>query len=178
MPKIITAKRQEDELERARAYVKQHILFPAGLLGLVCLVAGTFALVYQFFFETYTKASFMQTSGLMLAGGLLGWAQTRYHRYVLHEHPWYFAARQKLFTKSGPRRGKKDPFGPPLEHPGRSFVPLGYVLGAGFLVGLGAWSAYSGQVDALAAFAMPWAAFFWAKMFFWRRVLLEGNRQK
>lgn len=175
MPKIITAKRQEGELDRARDYVKSHILFPSGLLGLICLVAGTFSLLYQFLFATYTFQSFLQTSGLLVAGGLLGWAQTRYHRYLLDEHPWHFATRMKLFGKGGGKWAKKDAITQTLDHPGRSLVPFLYVAGIGALVGLGTWSALSGRVDAMAAFTMPWAAFFWAKMFFWRSVLGRGN---
>jgi hypothetical protein len=50
-------------------------------------------------------------------------------------------------------------------------VPLGYVLGIGVLLGLSALSLSSGEVDKVAAVMMPWAGFFWAKLFFWRRVL-------
>jgi hypothetical protein len=60
---------------------------------------------------------------------------------------------------------------PQLDHPGRSLVPLFYLLGAGILLGLSAFSLVGGQVDKVAAVMMPWAGFFWAKLFFWRRVL-------
>jgi hypothetical protein len=172
MPKIITARRLEGEHEQAKEYVKAHILFPSGLLGLILMIAGTASLVYQFFALDYGWETFVQSSGLLVVGGLLGWGQTRYHQYVLREHPEYFAARLRLFTRSRLRRPKKDAQLPALAHRGRKLVPLGYVLGAALLFGVSALSAMVGRVYFMAALLMPWAGFFWAKMFFWRGVLV------
>ena len=41
MAKIITTKRAEGEAERAKEYVKTHILFPSGILGLILMISGT-----------------------------------------------------------------------------------------------------------------------------------------
>ncbi|MBI4401862.1 MAG: hypothetical protein HY581_09550 [Nitrospirae bacterium] len=176
MPKIITAKRLAGDTEKAREYVKTHILFPSGLLGLIFMVAGAASLVYQFMIKTYSWQTFLETSGLLLVGGLLGWAQTRYHQYLLREHPGHFASRMKIFSRTGIKRSKREVLIPPLEHRGRSLVPLWYILGIGALFGASAVSSSLGQVDYTAAFLLPWAGFFWAKLFFWRGVLGESKK--
>jgi len=175
MTKLITTKRLEGETEKAREYVKVHILLPSGLLGLVFMVSGTAALLYQFFAETYSWRTFLQSTGLLVAGGLLGWAQTRYHQYLLREHPAHFAGRMRIFSRGGLKRAKKEAALPSLEHRGRSLVPLFYVLGIGALCGAAALGSARGQVYYVAAFLLPWAGFFWAKMFFWRGVLGQGK---
>ena len=176
MTKLITTKRLEGETEKAREYVKVHILFPSGLLGLIFMVSGTAALVYQFFAETYSWRTFLQSTSLLVAGGLLGWGQTCYHKYLLREHPGHFAGRLRIFSRGGLRRVKKESPVPSLEHPGRSWVPLFYVLGIVALCGTSLLGSVFGQVYYVAAFLLPWAGFFWAKMFFWRGVLRPGNR--
>jgi hypothetical protein len=102
---------------------------------------------------------------------LLGWGQTRYHRYLLREYPAHFAERMRLFSRGGPRRGKKEASLPPLEHRGRGFVPFLYIGGALVLLGVSILATIAGGLYYLAAFLLPWAGFFWAKLFFWRGVL-------
>lgn len=176
MPKIITAKRLEGDTEKAREYVKTHILFPSGLLGLIFMVAGAASLVYQFMVKTYSWRTFLETSGLLLVGGLLGWAQTRYHQYLLREHPGHFASRMKIFSRTVIKRSNREVLIPPLEHRGRRLMPLWYVLGVGGLFGASTVSSSLSQVDYIAAFLLPWAGFFWAKLFFWRGVLGESKK--
>lgn len=178
MPKLVTVQRQEVEVEKAHEYVKTHMLFPSGLLGLICVVSSAAALVYQFVTESYGLRAFEETTALLAAGALLGWGQTRYHRYLLREFPGYFAARMRAFERKGPKKSRKDVPAVRLDHPGRWLVPFCYVLGAGVLLGLSAFSLFGGQVDKVAAAMMPWAGFFWAKLFFWRRVLEQGKSHK
>lgn len=175
MPKIITARRIEGETDRAREYVKTHILFPSGLLGLIFMVAGTLALIHQFMSEAYGWRPFVETSGLILAGAALGWGQTRYHQYLLREHPAHFAGRMKMFSQPKMKRPKRDVLAQSLDHPGRHLVPWGYLAGIGLLVGASTATALFGHLYYVAAFLMPWMGFFWAKMFFWRGVL-KSNR--
>lgn len=175
MPKIITPKRRETETDRARQYVKTHILFPSGLLGLIFMVAGTAALIHQFLTETYGWQPFVETSCLLLAGLVTGWAQTRYHKYLLREFPAHFAARMKLFSQASLKRQKREVLAQPLEHPGRALVPWAYLLGILAVLAVSAVTAIWGHVYYVAAFFMPWIGFFWAKMFFWRGVLAEGK---
>lgn len=176
MPKILTTKRIEGETEKAKAYVKTHILFPSGLLGLILILSGTAALVYQVFADTYGWRTFLESSGLIVAGMVLGWAQTRYHKYLLREHPGHFAGRMRTFSRRGLKRSKRDTSSPTLSHPGRNLVPLGYVLGFVFLIGASALGSMFGHVYYVAAFLLPWAGFFWAKMFFWRGVIAPVQR--
>lgn len=171
MPKIITARRLEGEAERARDYVKTHILFPSGLLGLIFMVAGTFSLAYQLLGQTYSWRTFLESSGLLLSGVILGWMQTRYHQYLLREHPEHFAQRMRTFSQIGRSRAKREVLIAPLDHRWRGLVPLGYVVGIGTLLGVSALSSMAGHVYAVTAFLMPWAGFFWAKLFFWRGIL-------
>ncbi|MES4787584.1 MAG: hypothetical protein C4294_19315, partial [Nitrospiraceae bacterium] len=145
MPKIITSRRLESEYEKAREYIHAYILFPSSLLGLIFMVAGMAALVYQFMVISYSGQVFAETFGLLLAGAMLGWGQTRYQQYVLHEHPGYFASRMRLFSKVGQKRIRKDSPMPPLEHRGRAFVPILYLLGAGSLLGASMWISMYGQ---------------------------------
>jgi hypothetical protein len=178
MPKIITAKRLQGESEKAHEYVKTHILFPSGLLGLICILTGGASLVYQFVSDDYRwgLGTFLVTSGLIVVGILLGWSQTRYHRFLLREYPAHFAERMKIFSRSGPRRGKKESTTPALEHRGRAFVPFSYLVGASLLLGLSVLATIRGGLYYLAAFLLPWAGFFWAKLFFWRGVLQQSKR--
>lgn len=176
MPKIITAKRKEGELEKAQNYVRSQILFPAGLLGLLSIVIGVIALVYQLIIGTYDVFTFAQSSALIVAGIVLGWGQTRYHKFILREYPEFFAARMKLSGQRGMPRVKKHTADIVLDHPGRSLVPLFYVLGIALLVGLSAWSFSTGSLDYMAAFSLPWAGFFWGKMFGWRGIVDPPTR--
>jgi hypothetical protein len=178
MPKIITSRRRESEYDKALEYVKGHILFPSGLLGLIFMVAGMASLAYQYMVISYGWRTFVESLGLLFMGGLFGWVQTRYHQYVLREYPGYFASRMRLYSRSGQRRLRKELPRWELVHQGRQWVPLAYILGIGLLLGISAWSAVVGQTYYLAAFLMPWAGFFWARMFFWRGVLTEVKSHK
>lgn len=169
MPKLVTAQRQGSEQEKAHEYIKTHMLFPASVLGLICLVSSAATLVYQFITATYEAVALAETTGLLVAGMILGWGQTTYHRYLLREHAWYWASKMRIFERKGPRKVKAD--GMVLDHPGRAWVPLAYAVGASMLGALSLWSYLVGHVANVAAFLMPWAGFFWAKLFCWRRVL-------
>jgi len=176
MPKIITAHRAQDEQHQAREYIRRHILLPSSILGLIFMVSGLAAMVYQFFSLGYGGETFLESIGLLLAGVLIGWLQTRYHHYLLDRFPGHFAARLRLFAKDPRKRSRKEPPVPRIDHAGRSIVPFGYAAGAALLFGLSAISSMLGHTYYVAAFLIPWMGFFWAKVYFWRSVLLEGGR--
>lgn len=174
MGKIITAQRKENEAQLAENYIRTYILFPSGLLGLLAMIIGILALVYQLFVETYDEWTFIKSSGLMLAGILLGWGQTRYHRYLFRAFPEFWASRMRSSNSRGAQRLKKAAKASSdveLTHAGRSLVPVAYVLGIGGLLGLSTWSFSSGSLDYMAAYGLPWAGFFWGKLFTWRSVI-------
>ena len=181
MGKIITAQRKENEAQLAENYIRTYILFPSGLLGLLAMIIGILALVYQLFVETYDEWTFIKSSGLMLAGILLGWGQTRYHRYLFRAFPEFWASRMRSSNSRGVqrlRKASKASAEVELQHAGRALVPVAYVLGIAGLIGLSAWSFSSGSLDYMAAFALPWAGFFWGKLFTWRSVIppLTGKK--
>src|ERR671915_319625 len=122
MPKIITSRRLEGESERAREYVRTHIVLPSSVLGLLFMVM------------------------------LFGWAQTRYHQYLLRAFPGNLAGRLRVFTKNRAKRPRKEVTIPPIEHPRRNLVPFGYAFGAVALFAAAAWSSTFGQTYYVAAF--------------------------
>ena len=171
MGKIITAKRTEGEGDRAQQYIRSYILFPSGLIGLLAMVVGVLSLVYQLIIETYSEMTFVQSLGLLVIGMILGWGVTQYHKFLLREHPAFFASRMKKMTQSGPPKSKKSIPEVELTHRGRGFVPLWYFLGITLLIGLSLWSMSTDALDYMAATALPWAGFFWGKLFSWRKVI-------
>ncbi len=168
----------ENEAHLAENYIRVYILFPSGLLGLLTMVVGIVALVYQFFWGTYDVWTFVNSSGLIAAGMLLGWGQTRYHRYLFRTFPEFWARRMRASGVRGVQRFKKRPADMELRHTGRNLIPLAYVLGIGGLLGLSVWSFSSGSLNYMAAFALPWAGFFWGKLFTWHKVISPSGRPR
>ena len=172
MPKLVTIWREKDIQEQARHYVRSYILFPAGVVGLVSMIGAIGALGYQFVrTDSYTAATFWQSSGLIMFGALGGWLQTRYHRYLLAGFPEVFAARLRTAVRQQGKKTKAEPAKATIEHPGRKLIPLAYAAGLVLLWGASAVTMMYGNVDLLPALLMPWAGFYWAKLFFWRGVV-------
>jgi hypothetical protein len=72
------------------------------------------------------------------------------------------------------RRGtkaKREPQVMTINHAGRGFVPLVYAGGAAILLGSALAAVAYGQVGTVAALLLPWAGFFWARLFLWRKVV-------
>ncbi len=178
MGKIITGKHKEHEAHLAENYIRTYILFPSGLLGLLAMVIGILALAYQLLIETYDVWTFGKSSILIAAGILLGWMQTRYHRYLFRAFPEFWASRMRASGVRGAQRLKKISTEVKPDHAGRALVPLAYVAGIGGLIGLSAWSFSSGSLDYMAAFALPWAGFFWGKLFTWHAVIAPASRRR
>jgi hypothetical protein len=44
-------------------------------------------------------------------------------------------------------------------------------VGIGLLVGSSLWAIVYGSMDGVPAILMPWAGFYWSKLFFWRSVV-------
>src|SRR5262249_23393998 len=148
-----------------------YILFPSGLVGFISLIGGVGGLGYQLLAtDSYTWATFYQSSALIVLGVLVGIAQTRYHQFVLREFPEVLAARMRQ-AAIRKKKGKKEREPTRIDHPGRQFVPLAYVLGASVLIGSAFAASTYGQVGLVPAVLMPWAGFYWARLFFWRRVI-------
>jgi hypothetical protein len=172
VPKLVTVHRREEITQQAHNYVKSYILLPSGLLGLIAMVGGIAALGYQLMAtDGYTWATFYQISGLILLGVVLGVMQTRYHQFLLRRFPDVFASRMRATSHKKGRKAANEPAPPKIDHPGRVLVPIAYVAGSALLIAAAAWAAMVGQVIAAAAVLMPWAGFYWARLFFWRGVV-------
>lgn len=172
MAKLIAVQTPEEVHRQAQHYVKSYILFPSGLVGLICLVGGVGGLGYQLMAaDTYTWATFYQSSGLLLLGGVIGLVQTRYQQFLLRAFPNVLAARMRAASMRQGRKKKGHAPPPPIDHPGRAFVPAAYATGGALLVGSALVASLYGQVNPLPALLMPWAGFYWARLFFWRKVL-------
>jgi hypothetical protein len=172
MPKLVSVKQQEGHDARATAYVKAYILFPAGILGLISMVGGVGGLGYQLIAtDTYTWGTFIQSSGLLLLGGVLGWLQTTYHRWILSNRPEVFAARmrQPALNKSG--RLKRDSGSSQDTPTGSPWAPAAYMTGLALLLFGSTIGVVYGEVYPVAAYFLPWAGFFWAKLFFWKSLM-------
>ena len=172
MAKLVKEWRNEDIQTQARHYVRTYILLPSGFLGLICMLGGIGTLGYQLVTsETYTWTTFTTSSALIVLGGVIGWLQTRYHRYLLETVPSVFAARMRTAVQRTQRKAKPEPVIPPLEHRGRKLVPAVYVAGIALVLGASLWAIVYGSMDAVPALLMPWAGFYWSKLVFWRGVV-------
>ena len=170
MSKLVSPRREESTLGQAREYLRSHIVFPSALLGLMFLFAGTMGLGYQYLTDRYDGSTFLQSTGLAVAGALAGWGQCRYHRYLLVRAPEYLSSRLRAFARKSRGKHRRDGKFVEARHPGRNWVPLWYVLGTVALVGLSFWAAAWGSVYAVAAYLLPWAGFFCARVYAWKEL--------
>lgn len=172
MARLVTVRRPEEIAQQAQEYVKSYILFPSGLVGLICLIGGIGGLGYQLVAtDSYTWDTFYQSSALIVLGLLTGVAQTRYHQFLLKRFPDVFAARLRMASMKRGTKAKKEIQSISIEHAGRQFVPLAYTIGAALLIGSALAASIYGQVSTVPALLLPWAGFYWARLFFWRKVV-------
>lgn len=172
MPKLVTVLRPEKIQEQARIYVRSYILMPSGVVGLVCMIGGVGSLGYQLLaHHTYTSLTFLASSALLIVGALCGWGQTRYHRYLLAAFPEVYAARMRTAVVQGSKKAKAAPEMPEITHAGRGFVPIISIAGASLIFGASAAAMMQGDLDPLPAVLVPWAGFYWAKLFGWRGII-------
>ncbi len=172
MPRLVTVHRADQVVQLAHQYVKTYILFPSGLVGLPCLIVGVGGLGYQLIAtDSYTWHTFYQSSGLVVLGVVIGVAQTRYQQYLLKCFPEVFAARirDRLTRRRG--KAKKESQSTDFDHPGRPLIPLAYLVGVALLVGSALTAYLYGEVSVVPALLLPWAGFYWARLFFWRSII-------
>jgi hypothetical protein len=174
MPKLVTVLKPEKIDEQARYYVRSHILLPAGTIGLVCMVGGVGALAYQLLANhTYSWVTFLSSSLLIVVGAGYGFAHARYHRYLFKTFPEVYAAKMRtaVAQRNKKTRGKAEAEAPTIEHPGRGFVTAISIAGAVLVFGSSAAAYMYGDLNMLPAALVPWAGFYWAKLFCWRGVV-------
>ena len=135
MAKLISLKQQEGHDARATAYIKAYMLFPAGILGLISMIGGVGGLGYQLIAtDSYTWWTFLQSSGLLLLGGVLGWVQTTYHRWILTNRPEVFAARMRQPTVSKSGKPKRESAASQEQASGSPWAPGAYMVGLALLL--------------------------------------------
>jgi hypothetical protein len=172
MPKLVTVLKPEKIDEQARYYVRSHILLPAGTIGLICLVGGMGSLVYQLLVNhSYSWLTFLSSSALIVVGALCGWGHARYHRYLFATFPEVYAARLRTAVAQRSRKTKAAPETPAIEHSGRGFVTAISIAGAALIFGASVVAIVLGNLDPFPAVLVPWAGFYWAKLFSWRGVV-------
>jgi len=172
MPKLVTVLRPEKIDEQARYYVRSRILLPAGTIGLICMIGGVGSLAYQLLANhTYSWLTFLTSSALLVIGGFGGWGQARYHRYLYATFPEVYAARMRTAVAQHSKKTKAKQEVPAIDHSGRGFVTTISIAGAAIIFGASAAAILRGDMDPLPAVLMPWAGFYWAKLFCWRRVM-------
>jgi hypothetical protein len=113
-----------------------------------------------------------------MSGVGLGAAQTLYQRYLLRAFPEVLAARMKEGLNRQRGKLKKRSDATTIEHPGRQFIPLVYLLGVMILIGGTIAASAYGHVSMVPALLMPWAGFYWARLFLWRRVIKVEKPEK
>jgi len=172
MPKLVTILRPEKIDEQARNYIRSHILLPAGTIGLVCLVGGLGSLGYQLLVNhTYSWVTFLTSSILLAVGAACGFGRARYHRYLFTAFPEVYAAKMRTAVAQRNRKARAEPEAPAIEHSGRGYVTAISIAGAVLIFGSSALAIIYGKLDPIPAVFVPWAAFYWAKLFCWRGVV-------
>jgi hypothetical protein len=173
MPKLVTVLKPEKVDEQARHYVRSHILLPAGTIGLICLVGGMGSLAYQLLVNQSSWWTLLTSTALIVIGAACGWGQARYHRYLFTTFPEVYAARMRtaVAQRSRKTKAKTELEAPSIEHPGRGVVIGISIAGAVLIFGASAVAILRGDLDPFPAVLVPWAGFYWAKLFCWRGVV-------
>ncbi len=167
MPKIVTARRREDERDRARLYLKSRLMLPTIPLGMVTLLAGYGDMAVMWMQDELTPSALMGSTILFFGGAVWGWGHARYNRYLVATCPEYLARKQKVLAAAKDyKKVKRDTQASGPDHPGRRFVLAMY--GVGILTQCGVTLYYLGQLGTYSAVFLPWAGYFNAKVIFLR----------
>jgi hypothetical protein len=121
--------------------------------------------------HTYSWVTFLTSSILLVFGAACGFGQARYHRYLFSTFPEVYAAKMRTAVAQRNRKARAEPEAPAIEHPGRGYVTAISIAGAALIFGSSALAIIYGELDPIPAVFMPWAAFYWAKLFCWRGVV-------
>ena len=163
MPKIVTAKRREDEMDRARLYLKSRLMFPTIPLGMVTLLVGYGSVGLMWIQDELTPKVLLGSTILFVSGALWGWGHARYDRFLVRTCPDYLARKQKLLEAAKVmKRAKKDAAGAGPSHPGRRMVVAAYAIGVCAQLGLTVY--YLPTVGVYPAVFLPWAGYLNAKV--------------
>jgi hypothetical protein len=170
MPKFITADQLQAKEGRAGRYLQRTVLYPSALFGLITLVIGYGGVFYLFFKRLANPSGvIIDSTVLLLAGGMVGLAQAFYHRHLYRNYSDYYSELQRRaemrWTMS---KIRKMPDRPVLRHQGRFLVPWIYLGLIGLYVALSIF--YAQRLNFWTAGLLPLAGFYNARFMYWRRI--------
>ncbi len=168
MPRFVTVKKAEQERQKAAHYVKNSLVYPSALMGLISLLVGYGAVIYLGVIGRPITDLLTHSLVLLGIGLILGLIQALYQHYLFRSHPDYFAdrVRRNELRLSGRVKKLGDPVR--VQHSGRSVVPFLYLAGwAGviFLIVI-----YAPKLNLLAAIFLILAGFHNARFFYLKRL--------
>lgn len=169
MPRLVTVKKAETERQQAVHYVRNSLVYPSALIGLVSLVLGYGGVIYLFFTDRSTTDLLTYSLVLLGAGLALGLGQGLYQNYIFRSHPAVYADRVRRTQLRMSGRYKK--IGDPVraEHSGRWAAPYGYFLAWAGLIYLVFLSAP--RLNYFSAIFLVLAGFHNARFFFLKRLV-------
>ena len=169
MVRIATVRKIESEQQRAIQYIRNSILLPSALLGLISIILGYGALIYLLF-KSHSLTSVVVDSLVLLGvGALLGGIQCLYHRFLFENHPDYYAARRRKSEQMKAGRLRKIEMVSKPEHRGRWMVP--YLYMAAYAGAITLMVMYAMRLNPLSAIFLLLAGFYNVRFFFWKRKL-------
>ena len=169
MVKIATVRKIESERQRAVDHVKNTIIFPSALLGLISIVVGYGALIYLMFKGQFITNLVVDSLVPMGVGILLGLAQFLYHRFLFDQYPDYYAQRRKRAELLRSKNIRKLETVTKPKHNGRWLVPVVYLTAFGVV--LWVMVTYAARLNTLSAIFLTMAGFYNIRFFFWKRKL-------
>ena len=169
MPRFVTVKKAEHERLQAARYVKNSVLYPSAVIGLISLILGYGGVIYLIFKGRPMTDLFTHSLILLCAGLLLGVFQALYQHYLLRSHPEYFSDRVHRTELRLSGRAKK--IGDPVTvaHRGRWAVPYLYLLG--WIVSIALIVIYTPRLNTFSAIFLLLAGFHNARFFYLKRVV-------
>ena len=174
MVRIVTVKKHKLEKDKALDHIKNTIVFPSALMGLISIVLGYGALIYLMFKGRSIPEVVIDSIILLGLGIVLGLVQALYHRFLFDRYPDYYAQLRRRTEQIRAKNVKKIETVTKPEHRGRLLVPLIYLLGIAALVGTIVF--YVPKLNTLSAIFLPLAGFYNLRFFFWKKKLkLKSN---
>ena len=169
MVRIATVKKVESEKKRAVQHVRNTLVYPSAMIGLVSIIVGYGALIYRMFQGGNLPGIIIDSLVLLTVGIALAILQFLYHRYLFQKFPDYYAGRGKRTEQLRAKQLKKMEIVEKPKHRGRWLVPYVYLLAYSSAIGMIVF--YALRLNPLSAFFLPLAGFHNVRFLLWRRKL-------
>ena len=169
MVKVATVRKAESEREKAADHIKNTVIFPSALMGLISIVLGYGAVIYLIFKGGHFTNLAVDSFVLVGVGVLLALFQCLYHRFLFDKHPEYYAQQRRRSEMLRARNIRKIEIVSKPAHPGKWMVPLFYLMGLMVMVAMV--MTYIPRLNPLSAIFLLLAGFYNLRFFFWKRKL-------